>query len=146
MPALVDGRLDLRAKTLIHELVRWIDGLNSRASVPGVEVVVEGPNDMRALKGLGVKANFILADHLLRETKNEGYERVNGRTFIIMTDFDREGTSLYRRLRRIITELGGKVDDYPRRQYASLGLPLLIEEIESFVRRRFEDWDLLRRN
>ncbi len=118
--------------------------LNNRSSHSDVEIVVEGARDIEALRGVGIKGKFTLASLLLREIKNEGCKRIENKTFIILTDFDKEGISLYKRLKRTITELGGKIDDLPRKRYVFLKLPPLIEELESFTRRRVEDWDYLR--
>ncbi len=118
--------------------------LNARSLLSDVEIVVEGSKDVQSLKGVGVRGKFTLASLLLRDIKNEGCQRVEGRTFIILTDFDKEGVMLYKRLKGIITELGGKLDDFPRKQYISLKFPPLIEELESFTRRRVEDWDYLK--
>ena len=118
--------------------------LNARSSPLDVEIVVEGSRDVKALKGVGIKGKFTLASLLLRDIKNEGCKRVGGKTFIILTDFDREGVLLYKRLKKVITELGGKLDDFPRKQYISLKFPPLIEELESFTRRRVENWDYLK--
>ncbi len=134
----------MRSKILMRKIIQWIDTLNNRASYPDVEIVVEGARDIEALRGIGIRGKFTLASLLLREIKNEGYERVNDKTFIILTDFDKEGISLYKKLKRTITELGGRIDDFPRKQYASLKFPPLIEELESFTRRRVENWDYLR--
>ena len=134
----------MRSKVLINRIVQWVGMLNARSLLSDVEIVVEGSKDVQSLKGVGVRGKFTLASLLLRDIKNEGCQRVEGRTFIILTDFDKEGVMLYKRLKGIITELGGKLDDFPRKQYISLKFPPLIEELESFTRRRVEDWDYLK--
>ncbi len=134
----------MRSKVLINNIVQWVSMLNARALPPDVEIVVEGFKDVRSLKGVGIKGRFTLAYILLRDIKEEGCKRVKDRTFIILTDFDKEGIILYKRLKRILTELGGKLDDFPRKQYISMDFPPLIEEFESFTRRRVEDWDYLK--
>jgi len=133
----------LGAKSLLEGVVGWVREVNARASSPGVEVVVEGPKDIRSLRGVGIRATFIYASNLLREIADLGEGRVMGRTFIILTDLDREGEALHKRIKRLVTELGGRVVEGPRKSYISLGLPPMMEELENFVRRRFEDWDLL---
>ncbi len=126
--------------------MRWVEEVNSRASFSDVELVVEGVNDERALRELGVVANFTYVSYLLRDIRELGEIRIRGRTFIVMTDFDREGRLLHDRLKRMVTELGGKIDEAPRKAYKSLGMPPLIEELSGFLRRRVKDWSLLRRS
>lgn len=124
-------------------MLKWISEINSLASFPDVEVIVEGSRDEAALRALGAQATFVHASDLLRELREKGGDRVRGKTFVIMTDFDGEGLMLHKRLRRIITEMGGKVEDSLRRDYRSLGLPPLIEEVKGFIERRVPDWSLL---
>jgi len=124
-------------------MLKWVSKMNSLASFPDVKVIVEGSKDEAALRALGVQATFIRATDLLREFKERGEDRILGKTFIIMTDFDKEGAMLCKRLKRIITEMGGKVDDGLRRDYKSLGLPPLIEDVKGFIERRVPDWSLL---
>ncbi|MDK2383244.1 MAG: hypothetical protein QI199_00350, partial [Candidatus Korarchaeota archaeon] len=109
--------------------------MNSRASFSDVEVIVEGPRDEAALEDIGVHATFTHASRLIREIRDLGEARVIGRTFIILTDFDTEGSDLHDRLKRIITEMGGKVDEFPRSYYRSIGLPPLVEEVSGFLKR-----------
>ncbi len=130
----------------LRGLMRWVEEVNSRASFSDVELVVEGVNDERALRELGVVANFTYVSYLLRDIRELGEIRIRGRTFIVMTDFDREGRLLHDRLKRMVTELGGKIDEAPRKAYKSLGMPPLIEELSGFLRRRVKDWSLLRRS
>jgi len=118
----------------------WSESLVSRIYIAYEDVTFE----RNATLILDAQGKFTLASLLLRDIKNEGCRRVEGRTFIILTDFDKEGVMLYKRLKGIITELGGKLDDFPRKQYISLKFPPLIEELESFTRRRVEDWDYLK--
>lgn len=134
----------MRAKGLISDLVDWVDGVNSRVSSGGVEVVVEGSRDEEALLFVGIRASFTRARDLLRDLMEEGGSRVKGRTFIIMTDFDEEGCSLHSLLKEKIVSLGGRVDDSPRNEYKRKGFPQLIEDLKGFLERRFPDWDLLR--
>ncbi len=117
--------------------------MNSRASFPDVEVIVEGPRDEAALEWMGIRATFVYASSLMKDVRELGERRVIDRTFIILTDFDNEGRNLHDKLKIIITELGGKVDEFPRSSYKSLGLPPLIEEVEGFLRRRVSDWNEL---
>ncbi|MEM2218678.1 MAG: hypothetical protein QXO55_05430 [Candidatus Korarchaeum sp.] len=133
----------LKANELLLSLIEWVSEVNSRASSDLVEVVVEGPRDERALKLLGVKASFTHARDLMMEIRDEGGSRIRGKSFIIMTDFDKEGINIYDKLKSIITECGGSVDDRPRVEYRRRGLPPLIEELEGFLKRRFPDWDMI---
>lgn len=135
--------LRLKVNELLLSLAEWVNRVNSRTSSDLVEIVVEGPRDERALKLLGVKANFTHARDLIVEIRNKGESRVKGKSFIIMTDFDEEGNSIYNRLKDSITRYGGSVDDRPRAEYRRRGLPPLIEELDGFLRRRFPNWDMI---
>ncbi len=128
---------------IFQHVVDWVRKLNSRASFSDVEVIVEGPRDEAALEDIGVHATFTHASRLIREIRDLGEARVIGRTFIILTDFDTEGSDLHDRLKRIITEMGGKVDEFPRSYYRSIGLPPLVEEVSGFLKRRVVDWSIL---
>ncbi len=124
-------------------MVDWVRKLNSRASFSDVEVVIEGPRDEAALEDIGVRAIFTHASRLIRDIRELGEVRVIDRTFIILTDFDKEGIALHDKLKRMITELGGKVDEFPRSYYKSIGLPPLVEEVGGFLKRRVVDWSIL---
>ncbi len=128
---------------LFQHVVDWVRKLNSRASFSDVEVIVEGPKDEAALGGIGVRATFTHASQLIRDIRELGEARVIDRTFIILTDFDKEGIALHDKLKRMITELGGKVDEFPRSYYKSIGLPPLVEEVSGFLKRRVVDWSIL---
>ncbi|MDK2372483.1 MAG: hypothetical protein QI197_03800 [Candidatus Korarchaeota archaeon] len=128
---------------LFQQVLEWVRKLNSRASFSDVEVIVEGPKDEAALEDIGVRATFTHASRLIRDIRELGEARIIGRTFIILTDFDTEGLTLHDKLKRIITEMGGKVDEFPRSYYKSTGLPPLVEEVSSFLKRRVAGWSIL---
>jgi len=133
----------LGSRELLKSLMEWRDRISMRASSETVEIVVEGPKDKEALSLLGIKANYTYAGSLLRDVRELGERRVRGRTFIIMTDFDKEGMKIYGKLKTILTQYGGKLDEGPRNEYRRRGFPKLIEELRGFLERRFPDWDLL---
>lgn len=133
----------MKADELLLSVTEWVDEVNSRTSSGLVEVVVEGPKDERTLKLLGIRANFTRVRDLMKEIRDRGCSRVNGRSFIIMTDFDKEGKIIYSKLKDTITRYGGDVDDRPRVEYRRRGFPPLIEELEGFLRRRLPDWDAI---
>jgi len=134
----------LKANLLLFQhVLEWVRELNSRASFSDVEVVVEGPKDEAALENIGIHATFTYASRLLKDIKEFGEGRVTDKTFIILTDFDKEGKSIHDKLKRLITELGGKVDETPRDHYKSIGLPPMIEELSGFLKRRVVDWSVL---
>ncbi|MCS7103072.1 MAG: hypothetical protein NZ992_04220 [Candidatus Korarchaeum sp.] len=135
--------LRLKVNKLLLSLTEWVNEVNSRTSSDLVELVVEGPRDERALKLLGVRANFTRAKDLMTEIRERGGSRVKGKSFIIMTDFDREGRIIHSKLKDAITRCGGSVDERPRAEYRRKGLPPLIEELEGFLKRRFPNWDMI---
>jgi 5S rRNA maturation endonuclease (ribonuclease M5) len=133
----------LRPRELLESLIEWRDLMRARASSETAEVVVEGPRDKEALSLLGIRANYTYAGSLLRDLRELGEGRVKGKTFIIMTDFDKEGIKINEKLKIILTQYGGNLDDGPRNEYLRRGFPTLIEELRGFLERRFPDWDLI---
>ncbi len=97
-------------------------------------VVVEGVRDERALLGLFPWLNVVrlnsgkdmvsLADEL-----SSLYRRI-----LVLTDFDRRGRMLGRRLSHLLRSLGVEVDEGLRREFASLGL-VHVEELPSVLER-----------
>ena len=82
----------------ITKLIRRIQNLTEK----GTFIIVEGPNDVRSLNDLGIEDNIIRIYG--NERKLIDLERdlpVNGKV-IILTDFDREGDRLAKRVETLL--------------------------------------------
>jgi len=75
-------------------------------------VIVEGKKDKEALEGLGV-TNIVCLNNKPLYKIIEGVA-ANSKKAIILTDLDREGRSLYGKLRTHLQFLGVEVDNYFR--------------------------------
>ena len=87
----------------------WLDRLKETEKI----IIVEGLNDLKALSALGVP------DHKIVPLDTELYlfsEKVAERTkqAIILTDLDKEGKKLYRKLKSFLTKNGVEVDNFFR--------------------------------
>jgi len=120
---------------LMEKVLEWVSKVNSAGRSYGLTIIVEGPGDARSLRSLGVTTEILTVRDIRAEILESPGE-IPGRAFGILVDFDREGSRLYLALKRDIEELGGVVEDWPRRSYRRAGLPKRVEEAEVFLRRR----------
>jgi len=119
----------------MEKVLEWVSKVNSAGRSYGLTIIVEGAGDARSLRSIGITTEIVT----VREIKAEILEapgEIPGRVFGILVDFDREGSRLYSTLKRDLEELGGVVEDWPRRAYVEAGLPRRVEEVEGFLRRR----------
>jgi 5S rRNA maturation endonuclease (ribonuclease M5) len=105
-----------------------LDDLRKRG--PGVAVIVEGPRDVEALVALGVpqpivKINTGVTLVVFCEMVAREYD-----SFLILTDMDRTGIQLAKRLEELLRWTGADVDVSTRRRLFKL-LPYQIHEVES---------------
>ena len=87
----------------------WLDKLKETEKI----IIVEGLNDKKALAEVGVP------DHKIMPLDTELYlfsEKVAERTkrAVILTDLDKEGKRIYRKLKSFLTRNGVEVDNYFR--------------------------------
>ena len=100
----------------------------------GIPVLIEGQKDERALKELGVNGNFIkvsgsgLKLFEIAEIAAQSSSRV-----VILTDFDRKGNQLAKRLSEDIQSLGSHPDLRLRRTIMGI-TRRFIKDIESLPR------------
>lgn len=104
----------------------------------GVPVVVEGPNDVRTLRRLGIQGPVLrakarrlgLADFLQSVARN--------REVIILTDFDKEGRALAWRLRRDLSGMRVKANVEIWKQLKALVRSEIvgIESLDRYLERR----------
>jgi 5S rRNA maturation endonuclease (ribonuclease M5) len=85
--------------------------LSYMESLSDVCVIVEGINDVRALKDIGVGVVEPIRGELslFAERIASTHKRV-----VILTDLDSEGKKLYSALKKCFERLGVRVDDRPR--------------------------------
>ncbi len=114
------GRLEA-IEVLLEEL---------RKRGPGVAVIVEGPRDVVALAALDVpepivKINTGVSLVVFCEVLARDYD-----SFVILTDMDRTGIQLAKRLEELLRWTGADVDLSTRRRLFKY-LPYQIHEVES---------------
>jgi len=73
----------------IHQIIKLIEEIQER----NLPVVVEGRNDKKALQELGLDNIFTLNMPLFKIV-----ERIPGKEVVILTDLDKKGKELYRRI------------------------------------------------
>jgi len=83
--------------------------LDTIDEVEDTPVIVEGLKDRRALRSLGVKHIITLKKPLFQVI-----EELDVKEVLILTDFDKEGKRLYRKLCRECTRWGIKIDNQLR--------------------------------
>jgi 5S rRNA maturation endonuclease (ribonuclease M5) len=69
----------------------------------GGTIVVEGLKDRESLRKLGVKGRILCLQSSRRNALGFAEELQEGEDVLVLTDFDREGVSLAKRLSRILT-------------------------------------------
>jgi 5S rRNA maturation endonuclease (ribonuclease M5) len=107
---------------------RVLDELRDRP--PEAAIIVEGDRDVSALEALGVphpivKLNLGVSLLNLCEDLARKYE-----AFIILTDWDKKGSQLAKRLEELFRTTGVKVDPTTRRRLGGT-LPYQIHDVES---------------
>ncbi len=120
----------------LEEIIEWARALTEISEKGQCTIIVEGPRDVISLKSLGVRGEFYSVREVMRKIRDGLQDEFNGRAFIILTDFDREGRMLHLGLKSTLTSLGARVIEWPRERYARLHLPPRIEEAYDFVSRR----------
>lgn len=104
-------REDLEVADSLRQLVSKINALRDTC------VIVEGRSDMEALRAIGVTLPIIVYN-------SPGFKaaisRLEWSNVIILTDWDREGDEIYRRVRRVLEGLGYRVDEHFREEFRRL--------------------------
>ena len=92
------------------ELNTWLEKLKNSDKI----IIVEGPNDKRALRAAGIKSVRIIT--LSKKALFEIAEEVSNKTkdCIILTDLDSKGKKLYGTLSSNLQRLGVRIDNYFR--------------------------------
>ncbi|GEM_PF-1101772 len=131
-----ENRNPYLTKEKLEEIDAWVRALSKLARENNCSIIVEGQKDMKSLMSLGVRGNFKFVREVMKNLREGLQDEFNGRTYTILTDFDKEGKHLHLNLKTMLTSLGAKVVEWPRTRYLKLGLPPKIEEAFNFVDRR----------
>ncbi|MFW3146570.1 MAG: toprim domain-containing protein [Thermoplasmatota archaeon] len=121
-------------KETVEEIKEWVERLD--IEMAGWIIVVEGPKDEKALLNLGVRAPMMhinkgvplmdLVDTIWKQFQKEG----PAKGIIILTDWDRTGGRLARRLKESCLHLGIPFDLRARKDLAKL-TSKWIKDVES---------------
>jgi len=90
----------------VNELVTKLVGCSRR----GIPVIVEGPNDVKALRALGIAGPVFCAKSRRLGLVDFLDSIANHSEVVILTDFDKEGRALAWRLRRDLSVMRVKVN------------------------------------
>ena len=88
------------------QLQEWIDGINDSEKA----ILVEGPNDEKALRALGIK-NLIITINQQPKYKVVEFIIKLKKEVIILTDLDKQGKKLYGKFNSDLQRFGVKVDN-----------------------------------
>ena len=118
-------------------LIDFVRDLNN-SSEDGWSVLVEGPRDRRALRKLGYSGNLVTVSFLGRN----GVALRDSKKVIILTDLDREGTSLASKFVKTLGHEGvqASLGERSRLKAASRGVFLHIENLARFARADDSRW------
>ncbi len=107
----------------------------------GSILIVEGARDKAALESLGVEGRYMYASTFISKVMNDGEKALGSwRSFIILTDFDREGGKLHSTIKTLIIQYGGHVDETVRNMLALIeGFPRQIQGVAHWIERNFCD-------
>jgi 5S rRNA maturation endonuclease (ribonuclease M5) len=114
------------------DVIEWISEIES-ASKEGAIIIVEGKKDRDSLRSAGISGRIVYVKDIEALVKKEGLSIFKGKSFIILTDFDREGSEMASKISREIESGGGRVIKWIRYQYRALGLPDKIEDFYKVV-------------
>lgn len=110
------------------DVIEWISRIES-ASREGAIIIVEGRKDRDSLRSAGISGEIVYAREIEALARRDGPSIFKGKSFIVMTDFDREGSEMASRISREIEDGGGRVLRWIRHQYRALGLPEKVEDL-----------------
>ncbi len=118
----------------------YLDKLRRLSEVGGISIVVEGEEDRKSLRGLGISGTVKTVRELKRAMRSLSGGGLRGAEFVLMVDFDSEGRRILKRLSSEIEALGGSVIRWPREEYLRLNLPSRVEELLPYLERRGYPW------
>ncbi|ADU96555.1 toprim domain-containing protein [Thermovibrio ammonificans] len=117
-----------------EELRRLLSDLRSfTAENPDWAVVVEGKRDQHALEILGVDNVYALKGKPFHDAAQELSELFKGA--VILTDLDRQGEEIFKKLQKVLPSYGLKVDSSFRERLGVSGVKF-VEKIPQEIKRR----------
>ncbi|MGD0250062.1 MAG: toprim domain-containing protein [Thermoplasmata archaeon] len=124
----------------LEEFLELWDKIRSDSVEEGAVVVVEGERDRRALRRLGLEGPIALVHRGLSLSATAHRLLVQGRRVIVLTDWDREGGQLARRLREFLDAEQVPLDLEYRRRLARVlrGELAQVEGLYGWARRLAE--------
>lgn len=120
--------------SLIDLLKKMIEDLNKEEAI----LIVEGKNDIKALKSFGFRGNIMEYRQSLELLNKEE----NIRKIILLMDFDKEGKRICEKLYNLLSIKGYKVDLHYWRKMNELKKYGLyeIEDIYSYLKNEYRRW------
>ena len=116
-------------KQKINELLEWIEKIKASDKI----VIVEGEEDIAALKRLGIINTVQLNKRPLYKVVEDLMEK--GKEVIILTDLDKKGKQLYSKLNHDLGRFGVKIDNRFRIFLFKHTQLRQIEGIDSYIQR-----------
>lgn len=107
-----------------YEAYRELEDLTSEMNFTVDAVVVEGPHDKKTLKLLGYEKPILICSKLSH------YKFIDFSNVVILTDFDKEGIFLNKKISKLFEKRGVKVDRFYRRKFRALLKEVRILTIE----------------
>ncbi len=124
------------AEVVLEEFVRLWRRLLDAAREPGTAVVVEGTRDRRSLGRLGLEGSIVLVHR--GEPLSQVTHALSSRhaRAIVLTDWDRTGGQIARRLAELLTTEGIAIDTDFRRRFgrAVRGELVHVEGLDTWAR------------
>jgi 5S rRNA maturation endonuclease (ribonuclease M5) len=93
-------------------------------------ILVEGPNDVKALSALGISGKMFMIQHEGGPLKAAEYVAENGGKAVILTDWDRKGDIIAKELAIQLSSLGIRFDTSVRTGLSSLSKKY-VKDVES---------------
>ncbi len=117
----------LSDKLIIETIKKEIDKLIESQ----ILIVVEGKNDKKALKNLGLKNVVTLSTPLYQVV-----EIIKDKEVVILTDFDKKGKELYRKIKSDCSQRGIKINNKLRLFLMTKTQLVHIEGLDTYLRNK----------
>ncbi|MDI9614295.1 toprim domain-containing protein [Methanothermobacter sp.] len=120
----------------LQQITHEIDELKYQGEL-GVPILIEGRKDEEALRELGVEGPFIKVSGSMMGLSEIALRAASASRVIILTDFDRKGSELAKRLYTDIQSLGANPDLRIRRRLMGMTRKYIkdIQSLPSYIER-----------
>ncbi|MFB2622519.1 hypothetical protein FVF72_07105 [Methanothermobacter sp. KEPCO-1] len=120
----------------LQQITHEIDELKYQGEL-GVPILIEGRKDEEALRELGVEGPFIKVSGSMMGLSEIALRAASASRVIILTDFDRKGSELAKRLYADIQSLGANPDLRIRRRLMGMTRKYIkdIQSLPSYIER-----------